>query len=378
MDIRLQYINKASTAPIRTKQEASFVEPSRIIIGRERDCDLALDCEQKIISRQHARIDRQNNHYTLTDTSANGTYINRSKTPIGNGKSTRLSNNDIIRLGSYWIKFSLTTSKANQPSSIGHNHSKVVFSPPSGRTNEHFSAPAPTIPQDWDMSLSKQQPPSKVNLPSSLKQPINLSNPEAELIASLLKGLGVSADDSQLSPQNMLALGRCLRGSIAGIIKQRDHVENIKTSLCYDEKKLLKELKYASLADFATADDFLTSLVSAKHKTHAKFPLEVLKCQKEIMEDQAAIYSSFNKAIDSFREALSPFAIEKIYRKNHRSITEKLVPSIGKWDIYKKEWSEKCVSFKKTIKVHFQETIKGLHQQRIQERQVVKKKKNKQ
>ena len=432
MDIQLQYIKKANATPAITKQEVCFADPDSIIIGRDAGCDLILESKEKTISRRHARIDKRGNCYTITDTSANGTYINKSTKPIGNGQIAILSDNDMIRLGDYWVRFQLKLSSNNNVSNNGQitkqitthntdltspkakrvpktpktnapkvkydsdtsqlstnqlttktvstnhtniNNTKASLALPNKKMTGDLKPPLPLIPQNWNTPLETNENASGDITQSQLRKPINFSRQDSELIESLLKGLGLSSDSSELSNEKMLALGRCLRASITGMIKQRDNLEKIKTTLCYNEKNLLKELKYSSLADFATVDDFFKAMISGSQKTHAEFPLEVLKCQQEIMEDQTAMYTSFHKAADSFREELSPFRIEKIYQQKTTNIAEKLVPSIGKWDIYKKEWSKKCINFKRTIKGHFQETIKTLHQKRIEERQVIKKKK---
>ncbi|MGH1485293.1 MAG: type VI secretion system-associated FHA domain protein [Cellvibrionaceae bacterium] len=408
MDIQFQYLRKPDSAPAPSKKEVSFSDADYILIGRESSCDVVLPCEEKIISRHHARISKIGSHYTITDISANGTYLNKEEEPIGNGRSIDISNDDIIRLGEYQLKFrikdkdgfnrlnaqhkpkvNVAKTEARQ-SKLNHVPAKRRTSPPNenfsqksnegsplGSVNESFAPPHSVIPKDWDMTLKPKSTKHETNVPSSLKKSMEFSQQDSELINSLLKGLGItkSAETNDLSPEKMLAIGRCLRASVAGMIKQRDHVDNIKSKLCYSENKMLKNMNYSSLADFNTADEFLKEMIAGNRKTHAEFPLEVLKCQKEIMEDQAVIYKSFNKSIDSFREELSPFSVEKIYKEKNNNLAEKLVPSIGKWEIYKNRWSQKCMSFKKTIQLHFEENIKELHKKRIEDRQLLKKKK---
>ncbi|MGH1440899.1 MAG: type VI secretion system-associated FHA domain protein [Cellvibrionaceae bacterium] len=411
MEIQLKPIQKPRNNATLLDSGVSFRNRETLIIGRESNCDLTLDCDEKIISRQHARITKIGETFTLTDTSANGTYLNNQSQPLGNGNSVDIHNNDLIRLGDYILKVTLnsenkkTSTKPPRKMANSDATTRLTNSEPKqkvsdkplvsnsyrepktkrpqetlGSINENFLPPNVAIPENWDTSLSPQKKKSKHHVPEKLKKSLNFSDQEAVLLKSLLKGLGMSKEDvdANLNADNMLALGRCVRASIAGMIKQRDQSDKIKSKLCFDDNSMLKALNYSSFAEFKTAEEFLLTLLSSEQKTHSEFPLEVMKCQKELMEDQAAIYKSYNKAIDSFREELSPFTIETLYQekqKNGTNIAEKLVPSIGKWDTYKKQWSEKCLNFKKIIKKNFEDNIKVLHQKRINERQIINKNK---
>ncbi len=409
MDIRFQYIKQPNSNSSPLEASVSFENPHVVLIGRETNCDLTLACEEKIISRQHARISRSNNVYVLTDISANGTFINKQSSPIGNGNSVIINDKDIIRLGDYALKIYLTdasTTKNHRPptnnialikktapskietaeknlkkqkkhsNSTSYNKKRDANHSSLGNINESFSPPNVTIPENWNMDITPEKSQQQSNLPDKLKKSINFAEQETKLLKSLLKGLGISQNrsDTQLTPDNMLTLGRCLRVSLTGMIEQRNHVDKIKAKLCFDDKNMLKDLNYSSFANFETADDFLNEMFAAERTTHSEFPLEVIKCQKEIVEDQDVIYRSFNKAIDSFREELSPFVIEQMFHEKNNNLTEKLVPSLGKWETYKKQWSEKCLSFKKIIKNNFETNIKELHTKRIEERKVIQKK----
>lgn len=65
------------------------------LIGRLASCNLVAD--QILVSRQHARIDRQGTRYVLTDlASANGTFVNGQRIRAAH----LLTSNEIIGLGS--------------------------------------------------------------------------------------------------------------------------------------------------------------------------------------------------------------------------------------------------------------------------------------
>ncbi len=410
MDIRFQYIKQPNSNSSPHQASVSFDNPSVVLIGREENCDLTLSCNEKVISRQHARLSKSNNVYVLTDISANGTFINSQSSPIGHGNSVIINDKDVIRLGDYALRvyFTEASSTIENHRPYGNNVALIEKATPSktevakkragthkkplnsntytkknninhsslGNINESFSPPGVTIPENWNMDINPEKSQQQPNLPEKLKKSINFAEQETKLLNNLLKGLGISQDrsDTQLTPDNMLTLGRCLRVSLTGMIEQRNHVDKIKAKLCFDDKNMLKELNYSSFANFESADDFLNEMFAPERTTHSEFPLEVIKCQKEIVEDQDVIYRSFNKAIDSFREELSPFVIEKMFHEKNNNLTEKLVPSLGKWETYKKQWSEKCLSFKKIIKNNFETNIKELHTKRIEERKIIHKK----
>jgi len=63
-------------------------------LGRAPDCDIVID--DKIVSRLHARIERQGHHFLLVDlNSANGTFVNGYRI----NQPYHLQDNDVISLG---------------------------------------------------------------------------------------------------------------------------------------------------------------------------------------------------------------------------------------------------------------------------------------
>lgn len=387
-----------NTSPIN--DSLSFKDNSNIIIGRDPSCDVVLDCPNKTISRQHAQITKVGLEHKLTDNSINGTFINNQQTAIGFGKSTILQSNDVIRIGKFIIKVNIPELKSELNSGSGLDESlnndsletdTLVNHPKKNNLREYTPQHTPnhqvniaqqassantTIPKNWDITpeatTCKNKKVEEAETATELKY-------ENILLNNLIAGLGLTKEEAEitLTADSMLALGRCLRASLSGMIKQRDQSENIKEQLCFNDKDMLKELNYSSFANFSSPQEFLTTLFSESQKTHSEFPLEVLKCQKEIMEDQAIVHKSYNMAIDSFREELSPFTIDKLYQgrqKSANTLIEKLIPSTGKWEIYKKQWSEKCLGIKTVIKNNFAENIKPIHKKRINDRPLLKKK----
>ncbi|MBX2809312.1 MAG: FHA domain-containing protein [Cellvibrionaceae bacterium] len=366
MDIQLHHLQ----TPDAKKSTISFPDNDVITVGREPSCDLVLDCKEKIISRQHAHIIKKGSSYTLTDTSANGTFINNQHPAIGHGNSVDLHNGDTLQLGHYSLTLTLNTATVSTIKNTPKQQKKTNHQAILGDINERFSPPAALIPQDWDLNINTPTTSAEASYkPPPLLQEAMRFPPSETLINSFVKGLGLSKNTlNHLDEEKMRVLGRCFRGAISGMIKQKNQVEKIKTTLCFSEKSMLDDLQKSSFDSFSTADDLFKKIIFGEKSSIVNYPLEVIRCQKEIIEDQTAIYQSFNASIDSFREALSPHAIEKHYHEKSSYLTGKIIPSIGKWDMYKKQWGEKCMSFKKTIKNHFQSQIKDLNKKRIEEK----------
>ena len=65
------------TALLKVKYKSTEIELNRsrlsVVMGRGQDCDLSVD--EKLASRQHARIELRRDKFFIIDQSTNGTYI---------------------------------------------------------------------------------------------------------------------------------------------------------------------------------------------------------------------------------------------------------------------------------------------------------------
>lgn len=69
-------------------------------IGRSGQSDWVLVDPGRFISSQHARVEFEDGHWWVIDTSTNGTYINLADEPLGKGGRHRLASGDTVRMGS--------------------------------------------------------------------------------------------------------------------------------------------------------------------------------------------------------------------------------------------------------------------------------------
>ncbi|GAB4317415.1 MAG: hypothetical protein Kow0059_10450 [Candidatus Sumerlaeia bacterium] len=76
-----------------------YFDKDVISVGRARDNDIVI--ENLAVSRNHARIRRENNHFILTDlNSANGTFVNGVRVT-----KTEVMNDDVITIGKHYLHF---------------------------------------------------------------------------------------------------------------------------------------------------------------------------------------------------------------------------------------------------------------------------------
>jgi len=76
-------------------------------LGRTEDNALVLPDPNRYVSGHHALIEYRSPDYFIKDTSANGVLINNSKTPLGNGNSTKLDDGDLLTIGDYILEVKL-------------------------------------------------------------------------------------------------------------------------------------------------------------------------------------------------------------------------------------------------------------------------------
>jgi pSer/pThr/pTyr-binding forkhead associated (FHA) protein len=74
------------------------------IIGRSMSCDWCLPDPKRLVSSEHAQVRIDGADILLVDVSRNGTFLNRSLSPIGQNGVVKLQSDDQIKIGPYLIK----------------------------------------------------------------------------------------------------------------------------------------------------------------------------------------------------------------------------------------------------------------------------------
>lgn len=112
MDVTVTVINPNCTSA--EAEETVFTSDQfPIIIGRSANCNLTLKDKDKYISSKHAELSLTNSTLTLTDLSSNGTWLNKSESPLGKGNSVPVTESDVISIGEYRLSIRLTEETGN-------------------------------------------------------------------------------------------------------------------------------------------------------------------------------------------------------------------------------------------------------------------------
>ncbi|MEM7047293.1 MAG: type VI secretion system-associated FHA domain protein TagH [Pseudomonadota bacterium] len=77
---------------------------SAVVIGRGAGCDWKLPDPGRHLSKQHCRIEVDDQGVRLTDTSTNGVFLNGQRARLPKGQAVTLINGQTIRLGSYEMR----------------------------------------------------------------------------------------------------------------------------------------------------------------------------------------------------------------------------------------------------------------------------------
>ncbi|MBL1262032.1 MAG: type VI secretion system-associated FHA domain protein TagH [Thiotrichaceae bacterium] len=123
-------------------------------IGRGANNAWVLDDPDKYMSSVHARIDYEDGRYTLTDLSTNGTFINGSMEPLGNGNKVTLNEGDHFGMSDY--EFAIAIRESDLASA-------TPFAAASSA--DPFAANAPFPQHDPFASPAASYPASQVETP---------------------------------------------------------------------------------------------------------------------------------------------------------------------------------------------------------------------
>ncbi|MFV0492498.1 MAG: type VI secretion system-associated FHA domain protein TagH [Pseudorhodobacter sp.] len=81
-----------------------------LTIGRTEDNDVVLPDPERIISKNHCAIEDDNGDVTVIDFSANGTFLNEFRNPLGRVR-TPLNDGDVLKIGTYELVIMITPAE---------------------------------------------------------------------------------------------------------------------------------------------------------------------------------------------------------------------------------------------------------------------------
>lgn len=85
-----------------------------LTVGRGAGCDLVLPDPDQQLSRNHCVIEDHNGNVVVVDLSANGTFLNYAKIPLGR-TPTPLNNGDVLCVGNYELVVEIVETAAADP-----------------------------------------------------------------------------------------------------------------------------------------------------------------------------------------------------------------------------------------------------------------------
>jgi type VI secretion system FHA domain protein len=110
MDLNLTVIRYQDQAPQQVLE--ARIGPAGGTVGRAPDNDLVLPDPERWVSSHHARIDFRDGNFLLTDTSKNGTFLNRAEEPVGRDQQVQLHDGDELGIGAYEVRVALAPARA--------------------------------------------------------------------------------------------------------------------------------------------------------------------------------------------------------------------------------------------------------------------------
>ncbi|WP_146145591.1 type VI secretion system-associated FHA domain protein TagH [Photobacterium jeanii] len=181
-----------------------------LYIGRAEQCDWCLPDPERVISGQHAVIEKHQGKVIIKDLSTNGLFINRAVEPLGKNNHHYLSIGDVISLGDYEIEVQANTESKNtsQDNKLNNSEQNFNLEPSSksvplsdvnnevfiGNIDDSFTSPQnesldlmqfnETIPEDWS-ALFENPEESKQTLNSDIDENVELSSNEDTVFSSL-------------------------------------------------------------------------------------------------------------------------------------------------------------------------------------------------
>ncbi|MFZ5603972.1 MAG: type VI secretion system-associated FHA domain protein TagH [Pseudomonadota bacterium] len=131
------------------------VDATGATLGRGPANSWVLNDGARIVSTHHASIGFQQGQFVLTDHSTNGTYVNNAVAALGQGNSTPLQSNDLIRIGKYELRVTIVSDAPAARNAIPDSFLDEL----SNRPPKPAAPPGPVTPSaldDFDKWLEPQ------------------------------------------------------------------------------------------------------------------------------------------------------------------------------------------------------------------------------
>lgn len=116
MTLRLTIISPPKVPP--GFEQSVTLTKGAVTIGRAPENDLVLADPSRLLSKRHCTIAVAGGGYALTDTSANGVFVNGSPQRVPRDQSVPISPGDVIQLGDYEVRLDALAATAPRPAAV--------------------------------------------------------------------------------------------------------------------------------------------------------------------------------------------------------------------------------------------------------------------
>ncbi|MDO9708755.1 type VI secretion system-associated FHA domain protein TagH [Paracraurococcus lichenis] len=284
-----------------------------VTLGRGPDNDWVLPDPTRHVSKRHCVLSWHPEGWRLTDTSANGTFLNEEPTPIGQGRSRDLRDGDRIRLGPFEVEVRL--QRPAEEETLGGVPVGDAEETPGGdaipdrwwegdRPASLTQRPPPPVTQ-WPMAV----PPIGSPAPAEAPPPASVPAPPGDALAALLAAAGMP----DLRPADQAAaarsLGRAFRALVAGLRQVLIARAEIK-GLFRIEQTTIRARGNNPLKFAANDEDALAALLGAGRRADMDAAEAVADALRDIRLHEFATMEAMQAALRSLLDSLSPARIE--------------------------------------------------------------------
>jgi type VI secretion system protein ImpI/type VI secretion system protein len=333
--------------PVDVPPERREVRGGEFCIGRGRESDWILQDADRHVSKRHCELVYCDGEWELHDLSTNGTYLNDSREPIGQGRCCQLQDRDRIKFGLYEIEVHI-----GQNSSGGSIDSPDLgfFAPAKEPFNgttapDHDvaldNAPVPSprvqaIPSNWNLEpptvgraddVPPQPAPAAVERPvSDLRKQEPGPSPVAEssdrLLAAFLRGAGI--EGTLPDPDGALErIGVAMRIAVSGLRQTLMTRARIKDEFRI-EQTMVRQSRNNPLKFSLDDHDAMESLLGLGRRGGMPPEEAVVDAFKDLRLHELATISAMQAAVRVLVSQLEPEAIE---RKTTSSAVDRLHPA---------------------------------------------------
>jgi type VI secretion system FHA domain protein len=331
--------------------ETRQVTAGELSIGRGPQSDWVLPDPERVLSKRHCVVAFMNSAWQVTDTSANGTFLNHDVDRLTLEEPRALRNGDRLLLGSYEIEAAIdqdVRSAEEMPSRPGDPYSgdrltgdpfPPLESDPLGialppvdlpiefsRTTpdnlpavaESFRPPRPSfemLPEDWDIEpaaaiVPVAEPPSSPPSPAPVASPVPTPSSPApaggdEAFAAFAAGAGINAPPPADPLALLHGLGRAFRAIVSGLRRTMIARAAIKGEFRIDQT-VIQAAGNNPLKFSADDEDALTALLGVGRRSDMTVERAVSEAMRDIRLHELAMATAMQQAVRDMLGKLGP------------------------------------------------------------------------